>query len=244
MGGHNFVIDYPRMLAHSGNDVSIINMKKYFITATGTNIGKTFVTAALAHQLTEAGYVVEAKKPIISGYEDGGVNDTEILLKAQNAKINQKNISICSPLRFRAATSPDYAAKLENRKIELPKLQEICQPQGEADYFLVEGVGGIMVPFNKDKTILDLIIALNMPVILVTGSYLGSINHTLTTLEVLKANKIKDVKIVISESAENPMPLQETAETIARFTEHNIMVLPYCQSGDYREAADITKLII
>lgn len=219
-------------------------MQKFFITATGTDIGKTFVTAALAHQLTESGYEIEAKKPMISGYVDGDVNDTEILLKAQGAKINQKNISICSPLRFREPTSPDYAAKLEHRKIAMSDLTEICKPQGKPDYLLIEGVGGVSVPFNEDETILDLIVALKMPVILVAGSYLGSINHTLTTLATLKARLVTNVKIVISESADNPMPLQETVETIARFTELPIMVLPRCASGDFREAADIRALVV
>ena len=219
-------------------------MQKYFITATGTDIGKTFVTAALAYQLTEVGYEVEAKKPIISGYEDGGVNDTELLLKAQGAKINAKNISICSPLRFREPTSPDYAAKLEQREIKMAELLDICKPQGKPDYLLIEGVGGVFVPFNESQTMMDLMAQLKMPVIVVTGSYLGSISHTLTTLASLKARLVNNVKIVISESAENPMPLQETVETIARFTEHQIMVLPRVVSGDFRDAPDLTELVL
>ena len=219
-------------------------MKKYFITATGTEIGKTFVTATLAHQLTESGYNVSALKPVISGYEDGEIHDTEILLKAQNAKINQKNIQICSPWRFKAATSPDYAAKIEHQKIDFQELANYCQPQEDSDYTLIEGVGGVMVPLTEQDTVLDLITTLKMPVILVAGSYLGTINHTLTTLAALKSRLISNVKIVISESAENPMPLQETVETIARFTDHQIMVLPRVASGDFRDAADIRGLVI
>lgn len=219
-------------------------MKKFFITATGTDIGKTFVTAAISHQLIESGYSVSTFKPIISGYKDGDVNDTEILLKAQGLKINQRNISLCSPWRFRAATSPDYAAKLEMRSVNFKELEAFCKTQIDCDYLFIEGVGGLMVPLNSKKLIIDLINQLKYEVILVAGSYLGSINHTLAAVEILKSRKIKNFKIVISESAENPMPLQETVETIARFADCDIMVLPRVRSGDFRNSPNITELVL
>lgn len=225
-------------------------MKKFFITSTGTEIGKTLITSALAHQLNESGYAVKVMKPVISGYEDGEPNDTEILLKASGEKVNQKNIIACSPYRFREPASPDYAAKLERRKIDFEELALHCQPEIGAgiegahhDYMFVEGVGGLMVPLTERQTIMDLVVRLKYPVILVVGSYLGSISHSLSALEVLKKRLIDNVKIVISESEENPMPVEETANTIARFTDHPIMVVPRV-AGDYRTVPDITSLVL
>ena len=220
-------------------------MKKFFITASGTEIGKTYLTAALCYQLAETGYMAKAVKPVISGYEEGEENDTEILLKAQKLKVNQKNIATCSPWRFRAATTPNYAARLEGQKIRFDEVADFCQStESDIDYLFIEGIGGVMCPLTEDKTILNLITRLKVPTILVVGSYLGSLSHSLTAYQSLKSRLVDDVRIVISESQENPMPLEETVNQLAAHTDCPIMVIPRGMDSDFRNAPDITKLII
>ncbi len=203
-------------------------MKKYFVTATGTEIGKTFITASLCEQLRASGKKVRAAKPIIAGWQDAGGNDTEILLQAQGLAVSQKTIFTCSPWRFRHAISPDMAAKREQRDINFDEVAEFCRNFGEEsdDFVFIEGIGGVLVPLNDSKTILDLIVELRLPVILVAGSYLGSISHTLTAVAALSAKKFGNITVVINESEESPVPLREIAETIRRFCDTPVISVP------------------
>lgn len=186
-------------------------MSSYFITATGTGIGKTYITASLAKQSPN----LQALKPIISGYSDAEETDTHILLKAQH----KKNSDSISPWRFAAALSPDIAARREGRAIAFEEVIEWCREQmTKKQTTLIEGVGGVMTPITERHTVLDWIAALQVPVILVAGSYLGTISHTLSNIVVLKTRNIKIQKLILSESAESPMPLEETAEAIERFS--------------------------
>ena len=186
-------------------------MSSYFITATGTGIGKTYVTASLARQSPN----LQALKPIISGYNDAEETDTHLLLKAQN----KQNPDSISPWRFAAALSPDIAARREGKTIAFDELIEWCREQMvKKQTTLIEGVGGIMTPITERHTVLDWMAALQIPVILVAGSYLGTISHTLSSIVVLKARHIKIQRLILSESIESPMPLEETAEAIERFS--------------------------
>ena len=180
-------------------------MKPFFITSTGTNIGKTYLTELIINRCNELDIKVNAIKPIISGfnlskYEE---SDTGIILKALNK--NKNYINEISPWRFEASISPDTASNIENKKINFFELEKFCKNKiyefSQRDgYFLIEGVGGTMVPINDKKTILDLIKSLKIPVILVIGSYLGSISHTLNAVQNLTNNNIKISSIVISQS--------------------------------------------
>ncbi|PIR31912.1 MAG: dethiobiotin synthase [Alphaproteobacteria bacterium CG11_big_fil_rev_8_21_14_0_20_44_7] len=220
-------------------------MKKYIITATGTEIGKTLITAALAHQIRERGDEVAAIKPIISGYQVGKTNDTEILIKAQGLRVNQKSIHNCSPWRFIAPISADVAARYQGQQVNFDELAKFCNDTAtNSRYLLIEGVGGVMSPLTNSETIIDLIPRVKAGVLLVAGSYLGSISHTLTAIAVLKAKGISNIKIVISESPENAMPIEETANSIARFCDYEIMVVPRIEDGDYKSVPDITSLIL
>jgi dethiobiotin synthetase len=92
---------------------------------------------------------------------------------------------------------------------------------------LIEGVGGVMAPLDARHTVLDWVAALDIPLVLVAGSYLGTISHTLTALEVLRRRGLDVACLVISESASSPPPLDETRDTIARFTSGlDVVALP------------------
>jgi dethiobiotin synthetase len=193
-------------------------MSTLFITATGTEIGKTHVTTLLCRQLRIAGYAVRALKPVISGFDpaDCDDSDTARILTALDFSVDAAHIDAVSPWRFRAPLSPDMAAEREGRSIDVAALTEFCR-QGVEDVLLIEGVGGAMVPLTHTHTVLDWIATLDVPALVVAGSYLGTISHTLTTVAALQGRGIKVAAVIVSESEISPVPLVETVATIQRF---------------------------
>jgi dethiobiotin synthetase len=198
-------------------------MSAIFVTATGTDVGKTFITTGLIRHIRTAGRSVDAIKPVVSGFdpatwEDG---DPAALLAALGRPISLDEIERISPWRFKAPLSPDIAARGEGRTIDFKELTEFCRRAMAAckGVLLIEGIGGIMVPLDEHRTVLDLMSMLRIPVILVAGSYVGTISHTLTALEVLARRNIDIAAVVISESAGSAASLDETVATIARFAD-------------------------
>jgi dethiobiotin synthetase len=194
-----------------------------FITGTGTEVGKTFVTASLIRHLRQMGRSVEAIKPVVSGFdpEDSAASDPGILLQALGFAATLPNIECISPWRFRAAMSPDAAARLEDRRIDVDEVVAFCKSAIEQrqDILLIEGVGGVMVPLNEQRTILDVMMALQLPLILVAGSYLGTISHTLTALDALFRRDLSVLATIVSETPGSTVPFAETVTAIARFAE-------------------------
>jgi dethiobiotin synthetase len=192
-----------------------------FITASGTGVGKTYVSAALASALLRTGRRVDVLKPVISGFttEDFADSDTAVLLKSLGRQATRKTIDAMSPWRFTAPLSPDMAAAQEGRTIDFATLVEFCRQaiDDSADITLIEGVGGVMVPLTKTHTVLDWIAELGIPSIVVVGSYLGTLSHTLTAVAALHARNIPIHGIIISESPDNSIPLTETANSLSRF---------------------------
>ncbi|MGC6475669.1 MAG: dethiobiotin synthase [Parvibaculales bacterium] len=196
--------------------------KQVFIAATGTDIGKTYVTACLIRSLIKAGLDARALKPVISGFDANDIanSDTGQLLMAMQRPCTMAEAEKISPFRFSAALSPDMAAKRENQEIDMDALVTFCQQdaqQSTGDITFIEGVGGAMVPLNQTQLTLDWQARLNIPCLLVMGSYLGTLSHALTCLEALDKTGIKPLAIIINESPESPVPLEETAATLARF---------------------------
>ncbi len=200
-------------------------MSAYFITAIGTGVGKTLVTAALAHQLTQAKKPVQAIKPIVSGYELGD-NDSEILLQACDKLIDEATIAAISPWRFAAPLSPHLAAAQENKSINTQELLKFCTTTiNTNDITIIEGVGGLMVPLNADTLVIDWIKALQIPAILVASSYLGAINHTLLSLHALQESGIPLRAIVMSQSGEQDAGLEQTRDSIAAFCHPDMPII-------------------
>ncbi len=219
-------------------------MTRTFITGTGTGVGKTLVTSILARQLRAQGRTVRALKPVISGFTGATAadSDTAELLRATGRPVTQETIADISPWRFAEPLSPDMAALREGRSIDLLKLIEFCDAPAQADHTLIEGVGGAFVPLNDAHTIADWIAELSIPALLVCGSYLGTLSHTIATLEALVNRRVTVTGIVISESPESPVPLAETQATLGRFVGTvDIVCLP--RVGDWTDAPDLTGLI-
>ncbi len=174
-------------------------MPGVFVTGTGTDVGKTFVTAALVRHLRTSGHSasktrvnalmpVDAFKPVVSGFDAADVagSDPAVLLAALGRAVTSEEIERIAPWRFAAPLSPDLAARAEGRALDFNALVEFSRDAayGRGTVF-IEGVGGIMVPLDQTHTVLDWMSALRIPVLLVAGSYLGTISHTLTALHVL-----------------------------------------------------------
>ena len=211
-------------------------MTAIFVTSTGTDIGKTFVTAGLIRCLRERKKDVDALKPIISGFDaaHAGDSDSGVLLRALGLPLSDEEIEDISPWRFAAPLSPDMAARHEGKEIDFEQLLSFCETaieEAEGD-LLIEGVGGVMVPLDQTNTVLDWIAELNIPSILVAGSYIGSISHTLTAAEVLDGADCELTTIVVTETAGSHVPLYETVATISRFLPAiDVIALPRLEAG-------------
>jgi dethiobiotin synthetase len=156
-------------------------MKRLFITGTDTEIGKTWVAGALIRYLVEAGYRVAGMKPVASGCEktDAGLRNSDALrlLEASNVKLPYE---VVNPFAYEPAIAPHIAAKEAERPIEIGRIIELSQVI-EADYLVIEGVGGWCVPLGEYGLLAELAKAVADEVILVVGMRLGCINHALLT---------------------------------------------------------------
>jgi dethiobiotin synthetase len=196
-------------------------MTAFFVTGTGTDIGKTFVTAGLVRHLRATGRSATALKPVASGFTMSAAasSDPGMLLTALGETVNEGTIARISPWRFAAPLSPDMAAAREGRAIDFDALTAYCRAamRDAAGVTFIEGVGGIMVPLDGIHTVLDWIVALEIPVILVAGAYLGTISHTLSALDTLDRRGLRPAALIVNDTGDGPVPLEETRATLVRF---------------------------
>jgi dethiobiotin synthetase len=224
-------------------------MSAAFISATGTGVGKTFVTAGLIRHCRARGETVDALKPVVSGFDPAALaaSDPGMLLAALGRPLALEEAQRISPWRFAAPLSPDMAAAREGRAIDFNELVKLCDGAIAArrGRLFIEGIGGIMVPLDASRTVLDLITALRLPLVLVAGSYVGTLSHTLTALQVIARRNIEVAAVVVSESEASAAPLDETVATIARFADSiDVVGLPRLAEGATHPAfADIVDLI-
>jgi dethiobiotin synthetase len=159
---------------------------------------------------------------VVSGYDPSVVetSDPAVLLRALGRPVSAEEIAAIAPFRFRAPLSPDVAAAREGRSVDFDVLVEFTHNAAAqtTGMLFVEGVGGIMVPLDARRTVLDWMAAVSLPAILVVGSYLGTISHTLTALDVLRQRGISVAAIVVSESTRDTVPLDDTVASIAGFS--------------------------
>ena len=198
-------------------------MSAVFVSATGTDVGKTFVTCGLIAHFRAQGGAVEAIKPVLSGFDPAALpaSDAAALLAALGRAVTLAEVERISPWRFAAPLSPDTAAAREGRAIDFDAVAEFCDGAVAArrGRLFIEGIGGVMVPLDARHTVLDLITKLRLPLVLVAGSYVGTLSHTLTALQVLARRNIDVAAIVVSESQGSAAALDETVATIARFSD-------------------------
>jgi len=184
-----------------------------FITGTDTHIGKTLVAGAIADWFRRRDLRVAVCKPIATGCEkrrEGLVSqDAEFLAHHADAKFP---LSTICPQRFAEPLAPAVAAERAKQPIEWNAIDSAIQSMSDqSDVLIVEGVGGVMVPLTRKHMILDMIGWLGLPVVVVAGAGLGTINHTLLTLQALRAAKLPIAGVVINKyPAETPPIAEET----------------------------------
>ncbi len=196
--------------------------KGVFITGTDTGVGKTYLAAGIAKHLRARGIDVGVMKPAETGCSrrNGTLvpSDAVILMKA--AGVNDR-LDDVNPFRFRNPLAPSVAAAAEGSSIDPDRIRSafdrLCRKHR---FMIVEGAGGIMVPLTGRYTYLDLALNLRLPVVVVARPGLGTINHTLLTIEALKMREIAIVGVVINYTGgektgaaekTNPGVLQELA---------------------------------
>ncbi|MDX2028663.1 MAG: dethiobiotin synthase [Alphaproteobacteria bacterium] len=212
---------------------------RLFITGIDTDIGKSFVTAALIREAKVLKQNVMAYKPVITGFDAAKIekSDTGLLLRSLGLPPTPENIERISPWRFAAPLAPSMAARQENRCVDFDALTAHSRKaiDGSEDIVLIEGAGGVMVPLDERHTMLDWMAALNIPALLVAGTYLGALSHTLTALEVLKQRKIPVSAVIVNESKQSSVSLAATAGELNRWTDISIVSIGRKKSGSYPE---------
>jgi dethiobiotin synthetase len=190
----------------------------YFITATGTDAGKTFVAEGLARVLHARGRAVRALKPVMSGYDASApeVSDAGRLLAACGEAVTAKSVAAIAPWRYAAPLSPDRAAARAGPALDFDGLLAWCRREilRSEDALLVEGIGGVMTPLDAHHTVREWIAALELPVLLVAGTYLGAISHALTALSALREVDMAPAAVIVNESP-GGVGIEETLASLA-----------------------------
>ncbi len=197
-------------------------MRTLFVAGAGTDIGKTWVSAALIRARLAAGGTIDAFKLVASGYDPAHPEDSDAgaLLAAFGRAPTADAVHDLCPIRFAAPVSPAAAARREGVTLTLDGLLDNCRArmtEARAEVLLVEGAGGLMSPLTDEATVLDAIAALGVPTLLVGGTYLGGISHLLTAVEVLRARDLPIEALIVNESPPPAPDFDETLADIRRF---------------------------
>lgn len=182
---------------------SKINLPKgIFITGTDTGVGKTVVTAALASCLKSNGRKIKVIKPFQTGTDLPGLNDIEFIYKALDEPYELENVS---PYRLSKPLAPLSAAALESVDLDLTKVKSLVQGcLKKYEVTLIEGAGGVLVPIKENYFMSDLAGDLGLKLLVVSRPNLGTINHTLLTLEHARLKGLEILGVVICNYPENP----------------------------------------
>jgi dethiobiotin synthetase len=200
-------------------------MKTIFVAGTDTGVGKTVVAGALAAALKLKGYRAGVMKPVSCG----GIEDVHFL---QRCAGTQDPPEIVNPVRLKYPFSPNIAAALEKKKIDLKKIDRALHffKQKKYEYLVVEGCGGLLVPIAGRFCVVDLIHRMKAATLLVSRSGLGAINHSLLSLEALRRRKIQPLGIIFNRLAGGRLSIpEETNPTVVQKWAHvrSLGVFPY-----------------
>lgn len=199
-------------------------MRGVFVTGTDTEVGKTVVAAAICAALATRGERVAAFKPVVTGLdeppENGWAADHELLATA--ASVGQSPADV-TPYTFGPPLSPHYAAELAGTTIDTERLRSAAAaaarlagadgpPGGTAGpgALVCEGVGGLLVPLGDGYSVRDLAVDLGLPVVIAARTGLGTINHTLLTVEAARAAGLRVAGIVMTPWPRSPEPIEES----------------------------------
>jgi len=197
-----------------------------FVTGTGTEVGKTVVAAVAARTLAADGKAVGVFKPCVTGIEEAGETDPELLRRASGSTQSDEQIA---PYRYGPPVSPHLGAALAGEEIMPERLLAAAKAAAEgADAIVCEGVGGLLVPLAGDYLVRDLATALGYPLVVAASPGLGTINHTLLTLAAARDAGLGVAAVVLTPWPDEPSEIERSnRETIERLGEVPVLSLPW-----------------
>lgn len=210
-------------------------MRGVFVTGTGTEVGKSVVAAAICAALAARGERVAAFKPVVTGLdEEPGEfgRDHELLASVASAGQSPEDVA---PYRFGPPVSPHLAAELTGMTIEPAELVEAARAH---DLVVCEGVGGLLVPITPGYLVRDLAVDLGLPVLIAARPGLGTINHTLMTLEAARAGGLGVAAVVMTPWPGEPTAMERSNRaTVERMGDVRVHGLPHTTRARLAEAA-------
>ncbi len=218
-------------------------MKPLFITATDTDIGKTYVCAGLAHSLKKLDIDVGIMKPFACGVKQKtGFSSNDLTILSKAAMVNDAE-ELLNPFFFPIPASPYTAAKNFGVKIDINYLMKCFRKLDKIhDVMLVEGIGGIMTPILKDYAIIDLIKDLEANTIIVTSSKIGTINHTIMTCNMCKNMKIPVKGLIINNFDSTGYPVSDLERDLSALTDLPVLCsLPHMQKFNLNDYAKMIE---
>jgi len=218
-------------------------MKPLFITATDTDIGKTYVCAGLAHSLKKLNIDVGIMKPFACGVKQKtGFSSNDLTILSKAAMVNDAE-ELLNPFFFPIPASPYTAAKNLGVKIDINYLMKCFRKLDKIhDVMLVEGIGGIMTPILKDYAIIDLIKDLEANTIIVTSSKIGTINHTIMTCNMCKNMKIPVKGLIINNFDSTGYPVSDLERDLSALTDLPVLCsLPHMQKFNLNDYAKMIE---
>jgi dethiobiotin synthetase len=179
-----------------------------FVSGTGTEVGKTVVAAAIARTAAADGDAVGVFKPAVSGLDDGGEPDHALLRRAAGSPQADDEIA---PYRYGPPVSPHLGAELAGERIDPARLREAARRAAAgADLLVVEGVGGLLVPLTLGYLVRDFARDLGLPVVIAAAPGLGTINHTLLTVEAARAVGLEVAAVVLTPWPAKPAEVERS----------------------------------
>lgn len=196
-----------------------------FVTGTGTEVGKTVVAATIAHTLASEGQRVHVFKPAVTGLDEGVETDHALLRRASGSHQSDEQIA---PYRYGPPASPHLAAALAGEEIDPERLRQAARAAAEnADVLVCEGVGGLLVPLSPTYLVRDLAADLGYPLVVVASPGLGTINHTLLTVEAARAAGLHVAAAVLNPWPADPTTIaSDNRETITALADLPVHILP------------------
>lgn len=196
-----------------------------FVTGTGTEVGKTVVAATMARTLADDGLKVSVFKPAVTGLDEGVETDHALLRRASGSDQSDEEIA---PYRYGPPASPHLAAALAGEEIRPERLRQVAAAAAEdGDAIVCEGVGGLLVPLSPDYLVRDLAVDLGYPLIVVAGPGLGTINHTLLTVEAARTAGLDVAAIVLNPWPDEPTEIERNnRKTLASLAEAPVLTVP------------------
>lgn len=215
-------------------------LRGLFVTGTDTGVGKSIVAAALCAALAARGESVAAFKPALTGLdEDSGdwPPDHELLASAASAGQAPEDVA---PYRFGPAVSPHYAAELAGVSIEGGPLVHAASSAGDAaEALIVEGVGGLLVPLAVDYLVRDLAADLGLGLLVVARPGLGTISHTLLTVEAARAAGLAVTGVIMNPWPEEPRAIERSNRTtVEQLAGVRVAGMPQLDPGTLAEAGE------